>query len=136
MIKKCCAKFRRQFPGISVPYKLTIQKLVKLQTTGSLLNKKHVVAKKVHTGEKLDDIGAKLEHSPKKWLRQLAQQYVCMCVCVRACVCVCFFFTMPTRCTITRFGFRAGRIDGVKCDLVSNHAPLGQTTLLVGRVSV
>ena len=46
-IDKCHAKFRRQFPGISVPYKLMIQKPVKkLQTTGSLLDKKHVVVKK------------------------------------------------------------------------------------------
>ena len=63
---KCRAKFRRQFPGISVSYKSTIQKLVKkLQTTGSLLDKKHVVVKKVLTEEKLDDIGAWFEHSPK-----------------------------------------------------------------------
>ena len=27
-------------------------------------------------------------------------------------------------------------IDGVECGLFSNHAPLGQTTLRVGRVSV
>ena len=46
-IKKCHAKFRRQFPGISVPYKSTIQKLVKkLQTTGSLLDKKYVVLRR------------------------------------------------------------------------------------------
>ena len=28
-----------------------------------------------------------------------------------------------------RFGFHARWIDGVKCGLFSNHAPLGQTTL-------
>ena len=43
---------------------------------------------------------------------------------------------MPTHCTITRFRFHARRIDGVECGLFSNHAPLGQTTLRVGRVSV
>ena len=43
---------------------------------------------------------------------------------------------MPTHCTITRFGFRTRRIDGVKCDLFSNHAPLGQTTLHVYLYSV
>ena len=42
-----------------------------------------------------------------------------MCVCV----------TMPTHCTITRFGFRGGRIDGVERGLFSNHASLEQTTL-------
>ena len=36
--------------------------------------------------------------------------------------------------TITRFGFHARRIDGVKCGIFSNHAQLGQTTLRVGRV--
>ena len=51
---------------------------------------------------------------------------VIMCVCV----------LMPTHCTIMRFGFRSRRIDGVQCGLFSNHAPLGQTTLRVGRVSV
>ena len=39
---------------------------------------------------------------------------------------------MPTHCTIVCFEFHARRIDGVKCGLFSNHAPLGQTTLLVG----
>ena len=49
---------------------------------------------------------------------------------------LCLFIPMPTHCTITRFGFRARRIDDVECGLFSNHAPLGQTTLHVGRVSV
>ena len=40
-------------------------------------------------------------------------------VCV---VCV----PMPTHCTITCFGFHARWIDGIKCGLFSNHAPLGQ----------
>ena len=64
-IKKCRTKLRKQFPGISVPYKSTIQKLKKLQTTGSLLDKKHVLVKKELTEDKLDDIGARLEHSQK-----------------------------------------------------------------------
>ena len=38
---------------------------------------------------------------------------------------------MPTHCTITRFGFRASRIDGVEYGLFSIHATLGQN---VGRV--
>ena len=45
-------------------------------------------------------------------------------------VCVCF--TMPTHCTIMRFGFHARWIDGVKCGLFLNHALLGQTTIHVG----
>ena len=55
-----------------------------------------------------------------------------LCVCVCVCVCV----PMPTHCTITCFGFHARRIDGVECGLFSIHAPFGQTTLRVGRVSV
>ena len=43
---------------------------------------------------------------------------------------------MPTHCTITCFGFRARRIVGVECGLFSIHAPLGQATLRVGRISV
>ena len=39
-------------------------------------------------------------------------------------------------CTIMRFGFLARQIDGIECGLFSNHAPLGQTTLRVGQVSV
>ena len=50
----------------------------------------------------------------------------------RVCVCV----PMPTHCTISCFGFRSRQIDGVGCDLFSIHAPLGQTTLRVGQVSV
>ena len=56
----------------------------------------------------------------------LQRVYVCVCVCV----------PMPTHCTITCFGFHARWIDGVKCGLSSNHAPLGQTTLHVGWASV
>ena len=43
---------------------------------------------------------------------------------------------MPTHCIITRFGFHARWIDGVKCGLFSNHASLRQTTLRVEWVSV
>ena len=43
---------------------------------------------------------------------------------------------VPTHCTITCFGVRTRRIDGVECGLFSIDAPLGQTTLRVGRVSV
>ena len=44
------------------------------------------------------------------------------------------FVPLPTHCTTTRFGFRTRRIDGIECGLFSNHAPLGQTALRVGRV--
>ena len=39
--------------------------------------------------------------------------YVCVCVCVSVCLSV----PIPTHCTITHFGFRSGRIDGVECGL-------------------
>ena len=51
---------------------------------------------------------------------------------VNMCVCV----PMLTHCTIMCFGFHARWIDGVEYGLFSNHTPLGQTTLRVGRVSV
>ena len=35
-----------------------------------------------------------------------------------------------------RFRLHARRIDGIKCGLFLNYAPLGQTALCVGRVSV
>ena len=50
-------------------------------------------------------------------------------VCVSVCVCVCVFAPMPTHCTITRFGFRASRKDGVECGPFSIQATLGETTL-------
>ena len=43
---------------------------------------------------------------------------------------------MATHSTIMRFGFLAGRIDGVEYGLFSNHAPLKQITLRVVRVFV
>ena len=43
---------------------------------------------------------------------------------------------MPTHCTITCFGIRTRRMDGIECGLFSIHTLLGQTTLRVGRVSV
>ena len=52
------------------------------------------------------------------------KKYVCVCVCV----CV----PMPTHCTTKRFA----TTNGIESGLFLNHAPLGQTTLQVGRVSV
>ena len=49
---------------------------------------------------------------------------------------MCVYIPMPTHCTITCFGFRAKRRDGVKCGLFSIHAPLRQITLRVGRAAV
>ena len=57
-----------------------------------------------------------------------ALEFTMYCTCTPITMCV----PMPTHCTITYFGFHAWWIDGVKCDLFLNHAPLGQTTLCVG----
>ena len=48
------------------------------------------------------------------------------------CVCVCV--PTPTHCTIMRFGFHTGWIDGIECGLFSNHAPLGQTTYVKDKI--
>ncbi|KAJ4452094.1 hypothetical protein ANN_03610 [Periplaneta americana] len=46
----------------------------KVRRTGSFWNKKHVQQRRVLTEEKFDDVGARLEHSPHKSLRRLAQE--------------------------------------------------------------
>ena len=48
---------------------------------------------------------------------------------------VCVLQGQPTA-ILRASGSAARRIDGVECGLFSTHAPLGQTTLRVGRVSV
>ena len=55
----------------------------------------------------------------------LLNSTICVCVCSNA---------NPLHYYV--LGFCAGRIDGIECGLFSNHAPLVQTTLHVGRVSV
>jgi transposase len=46
----------------------------KLRTTGLLIDKKQKHKRRVLTEEKLDDIGARLEHTPRKSLKRLAQE--------------------------------------------------------------
>jgi hypothetical protein len=48
--------------------------LNKLRTTGLLLDKKQKHYHRVFSEEKLDDIGTKLEHTPRKSLKRLAQE--------------------------------------------------------------
>jgi hypothetical protein len=56
-----------------VPNRQTIQNLVKkLRTTELLIDKKQKLKHQVLTVEKLDDIGARLEHTPRKLLKRLA----------------------------------------------------------------
>ncbi|KAJ4436212.1 hypothetical protein ANN_18842 [Periplaneta americana] len=64
-------------PGVRIPNRSTIHDLVnKVRSTESFLNKKHVQQRRVLTEEKLDEVGARLEDSPRKSLRRrrLAQE--------------------------------------------------------------
>jgi transposase len=61
-----------------VPSKQTIHNLVnKLKTTGLLIYKKQKHKRRALAKEKLDDIGARLEHTPRKSLKCLAQVTEC-----------------------------------------------------------
>jgi hypothetical protein len=46
----------------------------KLKTMGFVIDKKQKHKRRVLTEEKLDDIGARLEHTPRKSLKRLAQE--------------------------------------------------------------
>jgi transposase len=68
-------KFRRKFRGERVPSRQTIHNLVnKLRSTGLLIDKKQKHKRRVLTEEKLDDMGARLEHTPRKSLKRPAQE--------------------------------------------------------------
>jgi hypothetical protein len=70
----CHREFQQKFPGDDICVRSTIHYLVKFETTGLILNKKIKRRHHVFTKEKLDHIGARLEHSPRKSLAKLAQQ--------------------------------------------------------------
>jgi hypothetical protein len=66
---KCRRKFRRKFHDERVPSRQTIHNLLnKLRTTG--------LKRRVLTEETLDDIGSRLEHTPRKSLKRLAKEIV------------------------------------------------------------
>jgi transposase len=68
-------KCRCKFHGERVPSRQTIHNLVnKLSSTGLLIDSKQKHKHGVLTEEKLDDIGARLEHLPRKSLKHLAQE--------------------------------------------------------------
>jgi hypothetical protein len=68
-------KFRCKFRDERVPSRQTIHSLVtKLRTTGLLIDKKQKHKCQVLTEEKLDDTVARLEHTPRKSLKHLAQE--------------------------------------------------------------
>jgi hypothetical protein len=73
--RNCRRKFRCKFRDERVPSRQTIHNLQnKLRTTGLLIDKKQKYKCRVLTEEKLDVIGARLEHSPRKSLKRLAQE--------------------------------------------------------------
>jgi hypothetical protein len=69
---KCWRKFRRKFRDETVPSRQTIHNLVNKLRTELLRGKKTEHKGRMLT-EKLDDIGARLEHTPRKSLKRLAQ---------------------------------------------------------------
>jgi transposase len=72
---KCRQKFRCKFNDERVPSRHTIHNLVnELRTTGLLIDKKQNHKRRVHTEEKLDAIGTRLEYTPRKSLKHLAQE--------------------------------------------------------------
>jgi transposase len=68
-------KCRRKVRDERVPSRRTIHNLVnKLRTTGLVIDKKQKHKRRVRTEEKIDNIGARLEHTPRKSLKRLAQE--------------------------------------------------------------
>jgi transposase len=73
--RKCRRKFQRKFRDERVRSRQTIHNLVnKLISTGLLIDKKLNHKLRVLIEEKLADIGARLEHTPIKSLKSLAQE--------------------------------------------------------------
>jgi hypothetical protein len=61
--------------AMRVPSRQTIHHLVsKLRSMRISIDKKHKHERRVLAEEKLDDIGARLEHAPRKSLKRLAQE--------------------------------------------------------------
>jgi hypothetical protein len=72
---KCRRKFRRKFSDERVPNRQTMYSLLnKFRTTWLLVHRKKKRKRRVLTEEKLDDIGARLEPTPTKSLKLLAQE--------------------------------------------------------------
>jgi DNA-binding transcriptional regulator GbsR (MarR family) len=72
---KCRRTFRRKYRDERVPSRQTVHNLVnKLRTAGLVRDKKQKRRRRVFTEEKSDDIGARLEHTAKKWQKRLAQE--------------------------------------------------------------
>ena len=64
-------RFQANYPGALVPSSLLANRF---RETGSILDKKRNVKRRVLTEKKLQEIGERLENSPQKSLRRLAQE--------------------------------------------------------------
>jgi transposase len=75
LLENCQQKFGHKFCDEKIPSRQTIHNLInKLRTMGLLIDKKQKHKHQVLTDEKLDDIGARLEHTSRKSLKHLAQE--------------------------------------------------------------
>jgi hypothetical protein len=73
--RKCLRKFRRKSRDERVTGRQTIHNLLnKLRRTGLLIDKKQKHKCRVLIEEKVDDIGTRLEHTPRKSLKRLSQE--------------------------------------------------------------
>ena len=68
-------RFQANYPGVRVPSREAVRLLVnKFRETGSIFDKKRNIKWHVLTEQKLEEIGDRLENSPQKSLRRLAQE--------------------------------------------------------------
>ena len=68
-------RFQANYSGMRVPSRETVHLLVnKFRETGSILDTKRKVKRHVLTEQKLKEIEGRLENSPQKSLRHLAQE--------------------------------------------------------------
>ena len=68
-------RFQGNYPGVRVPSREAVRLLVnKCRETGSILDKKRKLKWCVLTEQKLEEIGERLENSPQKSLRRIAQE--------------------------------------------------------------
>jgi response regulator of citrate/malate metabolism len=72
--RKCRRKFPHKIRDERFPSRQRIHNLVNKLRTGHLIDKKQKHKRRVLTEEKLDDIGARLEYTPRKSLKRLAQE--------------------------------------------------------------
>ena len=60
-------RFQANYPGLRVPRREAVRLIVnKFRETGSILDKKRNVKRRVFTEQKLEEIGERLENSPQK----------------------------------------------------------------------